>query len=212
MYVLVWRRRRIRLGGRVVRGNRLYLSCLASSREYKGRRKETNAMQGKLQKLEIGEEGTQLWILSRIRSKGEVNRLYKSARPKNGRLVFPPDDLSEKHESNIWCQWRDVYTLCTSCFSSLANFLVLNRRRGDAHKPDGKTVHTFGTSLQRHQILLSCFSLKSSDFHAHSVDRVEGGRKKRMTGEEDGRRIRRNGLWRATHFQLGAWWTCPTHS
>jgi len=67
----------------------------------------------------------------------------------------------------------------------LASFLALNRRRGDAaHKPDGKTVHTFGTSLQWHQILLSCFSLKSSDFHAHSVDRVEGGRKKRMTAKK----------------------------
>ena len=37
-----------------------------------------------------------------------------------------------------------------------------NRRRGDSYKPDEKTVRTFDTSLQWHQILLSCFSLRSS--------------------------------------------------
>ena len=33
---------------------------------------------------------------------------------------------------------------------------------GDTHKPDEKTVRTFDSSLQWHQILLSCFSLESS--------------------------------------------------
>ena len=43
-----------------------------------------------------------------------------------------------------------------------ASFRALNRRRGHAHKTDEKTVQTFDSSLQWHQILPSCFTLISS--------------------------------------------------
>ena len=48
-------------------------------------------------------------------------------------------------------------------------FLATNRMSGDSHKPYEKTDQTFDAPLQRGQILLWCFSLKSPEVEPLNV-------------------------------------------
>ena len=59
------------------------------------------------------------------------------------------------------CHCGDVLDFPTSCFAFQA-ILSTEHEERRLHKPDEKTVRTFDSSLQWHQILLSCFSLESS--------------------------------------------------
>ena len=59
----------------------------------------------------------------------------------------------------------ETFTLLVLHFQ--ASFLALNKWRGDAHKPDEKTVRTFYSSLQWHQILLMCFLLNPMKLTRH---------------------------------------------
>ena len=49
-------------------------------------------------------------------------------------------------------------------------FFRTEQEERDAHKVDRKTVWSFDISLHWHQILLSCFSLKSSAEEDPSID------------------------------------------
>ena len=67
------------------------------------------------------------------------------------------DILALKQESRIIRVYWDVKII--SHFQ--ASIWTLNRRRGDAHKPDMKAVLTFNTSLHYLIILLSCFRART---------------------------------------------------
>ena len=73
-----------------------------------------------------------------------------------------------EHESRILRHCWDVYqcllvwTDCPFSFTTITPIWALNRRRGNAHKPDRKTVLTFNTSRQCLRILLSCFRARTS--------------------------------------------------
>ena len=64
----------------------------------------------------------------------------------------------EGQESKIL---RTLQQPCTSCLSFSNWSFALNRRRGDAHKPERKTERLVNTNLQWREILLSCSSFSN---------------------------------------------------
>jgi len=57
------------------------------------------------------------------------------------------DDSSEKHKGNIWAHRWVALSLF---FFRIFNPVFEHRRKENVHKPYGKTVRTFVTSLQWH--------------------------------------------------------------
>ena len=58
-------------------------------------------------------------------------------------------------------------------------FLALNRRRGDAHKPDRKTERLVNTAQQGSEILLSCPSFSNSGSRRVSVNGQQSNTRKK---------------------------------